>query len=371
MPLGGLERLASELSRGRKLVLLHPGADPDALGSALALRRAFPDVDISSAGGLSRLSKRVLELAGESVVESPDFSRYDTLVVLDTSNTSALGVPEEVWTTKRRIVIDHHMRSATLRDVDVYYTDDTKPSCAELVWGILQERARMAGGTLPEGAGRESQGPPSGGGGPPPGAPPGGPALDRGTALALAAGILTDTAHFRFARSGTLRTLGEILERSGLALEEVLGLLSEEEPDVSRKTAFLKGAQRLRFERAGEWFVAVSHVSAFEGALCRTLLSLGADVAFVAAQEGRDYRVSGRASQALVRRGLHIGRLMEEAGRELGGQGGGHAGAAGMSGVGEMEAALNILMQRAVEALRELAAAGRPGAGGPPDPMWM
>jgi nanoRNase/pAp phosphatase (c-di-AMP/oligoRNAs hydrolase) len=81
---------------------------------------------------------------------------------------------------------------------------------------------------------------------------------------------------------------------------------------------------------------------------------MGADVVFVGAQAKNEFRVSGRATQALVRKGFHIGKIMEETGRDMGGQGGGHAGAAGMSGEGEMEAALNILMEKALLALRSI-----------------
>ena len=183
---------------------------------------------------------------------------------------------------------------------------------------------------------------------------PGRKDLDRETAAAISAGILTDTAHLRFAKTSTVKALAEILERSNLALEDVLVLMEDDVSDMSRKIAFLKGSQRLRFEQAGEYIVAASYVSAFEGALSKTMLSLGADVVFVGAQAKKEFRVSGRATQALVRKGFHVGRLMEGTGRDMNGQGGGHAGAAGMSGEGEMEAAVNILVEKALSALRQM-----------------
>jgi nanoRNase/pAp phosphatase (c-di-AMP/oligoRNAs hydrolase) len=307
--------------------VFHPNADCDALGSAVALRRNFPGFDLSGAGGISRLGKRLLEMVGENVLEAPKFQSYDAIVVLDTSNLPSLGIPAEILDAKRRIIIDHHLKNGNVKGVDLYYSDESKPSCAEIIWELLKVK---------NGAGK----------------------VDRGTAAALSAGILTDTAHLRFARTSTLRALAEILDRSGLPLEDVLALMEDDIPDMSRKVAFLKGAQRLRFEPAGEYIVAASHVSAFEGALSKTLLALGADVVFVGAQAKHEFRVSGRATQALVRRGFHVGKLMEEAGREMGGQGGGHAGAAGMSGEGEMEAAVNILVEKALTALKQMPKGG-------------
>jgi phosphoesterase RecJ-like protein len=327
--LEGLERLAAELSSGRKLALFHPNADCDAIGSAVALLRNFPGFDISGSGGISRLGKRLLELVGEKVVDSPDFGAYDRFVVLDTSNLPSLGIPEEVLASRPKVIIDHHLKNGNVKGVELYYCDDAKPSCAEIIWELLKARD----------GGREGK-------------------IDRETAAALSAGILTDTAHLRFAKTSTVKALVEILDRSGLALEEVLALMEDDVPDMSRKVAFLKGAQRLRFEPAGEYIVAASNVSAFEGALSKTLLSLGADVVFVGAQAKKEFRVSGRATQALVRKGFHVGKLMEEAGRDMGGQGGGHAGAAGMSGEGEMEAAVNILVEKALTALRQMPKGG-------------
>ena len=329
----GLEQVVAELCSGRKLAVFHPIADCDAVGSAVALLRNFPGFDISGAGSISRLGKRLLDFVGEKVVDAPDYGVYDKLVILDTSNLPSLGIPPEVLAQKRKLIIDHHLRNSNIQDVDLYYSDEGKPSCAEIVWDILNVNwAKEAPGS-PTAQAR---------------------VVDRETAAALAAGILTDTAHLRFARTSTLKALTDMLEGSGLPLEEVLALMEDDVPDMSRKVAFLKGAQRLRFEQAGEYIVAASNVSSFEGALSKTLLSLGADVVFVGAQAKHEFRVSGRATQALVRRGFHVGRLMEEAGRDVGGQGGGHAGAAGMSGEGEMEAAVNILVEKALKGLRQL-----------------
>ena len=317
--MSNLPEIAGALGTGRKLAVFHPNADCDAVGSAVALVRNFGGFEIGAAGGISRLGKRLLEFTGQAVTEDPDWGAFDTLVIIDTSNLLALGVPEDVLAGKRKIIIDHHLKSTQLEGIELYFSDETKPSCAEIVCDILRAAGKKA---------------------------------DRETAAALAAGIITDTAHFRFARTSTLKALTGLLEESGLQLEEVLTLIEDEVPDKSRKLAFLKGAQRIRFEQVGDYAVAISNVSSFEGGLCKAMMVLGADVAFAGSQAKKEFRVSGRASQALVRKGFHIGKMMEDTGRDMGGQGGGHPGAAGMSGEGEMEAALNILMEKALSALK-------------------
>jgi phosphoesterase RecJ-like protein len=180
--LTGLEQVAAELSEGRKLAVFHPNADCDAVGSALALLRNFPGIDISGAGGISRLGKRLLELVGEKVLETPDYLAYDKFVVLDTSNLPSLGIPDEVLASKKKIVIDHHLKNENVNGVDLYYCDDSKPSCAEIIWELL---------SAVKGAGGQA----------------GGAGIDKETATALSAGILTDTAHLRFGKTSTVKAL--------------------------------------------------------------------------------------------------------------------------------------------------------------------
>jgi hypothetical protein len=55
-----------------------------------------------------------------------------------------------------------------------------------------------------------------------------------------------------------------------------------------------------------------------------------------------------------VRKGLHLGQLLGGVGEETDSDGGGHGGAAGLVGIGDAEAILNICMQKALEFLREL-----------------
>ncbi len=92
----------------------------------------------------------------------------------------------------------------------------------------------------------------------------------------------------------------------------------------------------------------------------------GADVAFVGSQRDERFRISARAKQDIVRKGLHLGRLLDEVGGETDNSGGGHAGAAGLTGVGDVEAVLNMCMSRALDFLRELRDASRAEAGNEP-----
>jgi bifunctional oligoribonuclease and PAP phosphatase NrnA len=310
-----LRAIAGDLRKGRKLVIVHGNADPDALGCAYALFRSFPDVTVVAPGGLDRISKLIaakleFELLTEASVED-----YDELVVVDTSSPDQLAplMPSHC------IVMDHHARTERWEGSKRYYCDDSKRSCAEVVYEMLK-----LGGIM----------------------------LKKDAGLALLAGMLTDSGHFRYANPDLLRAFAEIQDTLGIEMDEVMSLV-DVEPELSERIAQLKGAQRLRFERIGDHIIAISYGSAFESSVCKSLLSIGSDVAFVGSQRGAEFRVSARARQDLVRKGLHLGRLLEDVGVETSNDGGGHGGAAGLAGVGDVEAILNICLCRVMDFLRE------------------
>ncbi len=306
-----LENILSELEKGKKCILLHVNADPDALGCAIALSLAFDNVSIGAVGGLSKNAKSLQKNLGVEVIEQPDISLYDKFVVVDTPSPERLGEFKDKL--RDLIVIDHHSKTYDW-STELCYVDENKASCGEIVYQILKL---------------------------------GGKKITLQIGLAILAGILTDTGKFSYANASTLKTFGEIMEVSGIGMEEVLSVFEEEhETDYSKKISKLKGAQRLRYLSLGGYIVAVSQVSTFESDVCNALLSIGADVAFVGSQRDDKLRISARATQAIIKEGLHLGNLMADIGKEIGCDGGGHDGAAGLTGVGDVEAVLNICTER-------------------------
>jgi len=308
-----LKKIISELETGKKCVLLHVNADPDALGCAIALSLAFPAVTIGSVGGLSKNGKSLQRNLGIEVIEEPDISQYEKIVVVDTPSPDRLGGYKD--TLKNLIVIDHHTKTFDWK-TKLIYIDEKKASCGEIIYQIM----RLGGKKITQKAG-----------------------------LALLAGMLTDTGKFSYANADTLKTFAEILEETDLSMDDVFSVFEEEhETDYSKKISRLKGAQRLRFETKCGFIVAISQVSSFESSVCSALLLLGADVAFVGSQREDELRISARTTQSIVNWGLHLGNLMADIGKENGCDGGGHNGAAGLTGTGDVEAILNICMARAV-----------------------
>ena len=311
-----LQAIAKRLGQGRKLILLHGNADPDALGCGYAIARAFPEVDICAPGGLDKISKVIMSKLNLKVLDWVDVLNYDQVCVVDTASPDQLGEFADV--PADTIVIDHHARSDRWGD-RTYYCDDTKRSCAEIIYQLL----KIAGVKI-----------------------------EKDVGLALLAGMLTDSGHFRYSNAALLRTFADLMEDVGVEIDEVTSM-TDLEPDVSERISQLKGAQRIRFDRVGERIVAISVGSAYESSVCKGLLAIGADVAFVGSQRDQNFRLSARARPEMIRMGLHLGKLLEDIGVETSNDGGGHGGAAGLVGVGDVEAILNISMQRTMDFLRE------------------
>lgn len=317
-----LSSIAKELSRdGKTLVLLHGNADPDALASAFAIQRAFPGVAIGVPGGIDRIAKLLAKELGIETAAEVDAMSADRLLILDTSGPEQLDCEFDL---SKAIVVDHHAKNEKWAKAHTYYSDDSKSSCSEIIFDLLKA------------SGREVQ---------------------KEVALALMFGVLTDTGYFKFAKPNTLRAFSELMSLYGTQMDEVMGLVDVEE-DISERISQLKGAQRLRYWKVGDYIVAVSQGSAFEASVCKSLLDLGADIAFVGSQRGETFRISARATQAIVRKGLHLGKLLGDVGSETTNGGGGHPGAAGITGTGDVEAILNISVENALQALRKIASPG-------------
>jgi nanoRNase/pAp phosphatase (c-di-AMP/oligoRNAs hydrolase) len=245
------------------------------------------------------------------------------IVVVDAQGDSSLGYVGVDW--KNATIIDHH-RDNTAELAPRYLIDEASTSACELVWETM---------------GRPKK-------------------IDRRVGICLLAGIISDTGHLKRGTSRTLANASEILRASDLRLDDVQIVFdSADDQDSARRISRLKAAQRLKFDRIGEWVVAVTEIGAFESAACQALLSVGADVAFSGSQKEDGFRITGRANNAAVTAGVHLGDMFNSIAAECGGQGGGHDGAAGLSGKGDVEAMLGICSSRTILLLKGKERQGR------------
>ncbi|MHA2193127.1 MAG: DHHA1 domain-containing protein [Candidatus Thorarchaeota archaeon] len=126
-------------------------------------------------------------------------------------------------------------------------------------------------------------------------------------------------------------------------------------PDRSERIARLKAAGRLQVHNMNNWIVATSKIGAYEASACRAMIEIGADVAIVAGKTSKGVvRFSSRSNRHFSSEtGVNLGTdVMEHIGKIIGGEGGGHANAAGANGTknrSEGMAKAIELLQSAIE----------------------
>ena len=313
-----LKDIAEKLRDKKKLILVHGNADVDAVGSAYALASVFPTADICALNGIDRVSKIVTEKLNVPILETFDEKDYDLIVTVDTSSPEQLtGIAD--LPLEKTLVIDHHQDNGKWDNYESYI-DDSKVSCTQIILDIIKAN---------------------------------GLEISRDVGLALLGGMLTDSGHFQFANTCLLDDFSYVMKTTGLHMDEVMSL-TKSEPSMSERISVMKCIERSKFDRVGDMIVATSYGGSFEAAGCRALILSGADVVFVASQREENFRLSARATQEMVRRGFNLGEIIKDIGSETVTDGGGHDGAAGLSGVGDIEAMLHICMQRTMEEFRKI-----------------
>jgi nanoRNase/pAp phosphatase (c-di-AMP/oligoRNAs hydrolase) len=320
-----IEKIMDEQNSRHVALLCHHNADPDAICSAYALsglmkkRRPQIIVEIGAAQGVSRLSKHILQYLPIKVETEPNIERADLIVFLDTNTIQQLNnLAEKVKASKAPIiVIDHHAaHPETEKIAKLCITDENASSTCEIIYNFYKQTNTK---------------------------------IEEKEAKALFIGIAFDTRHFVLANSTTLKIIAELVE-TGLNAQEALTMLSLP-MDFSERVARLKACRRAKLFKIGEWIIALSHVSAYQASAARAIIDLGAHVAVVAGQKNENLEISLRCAKEFYEKtGIHLGRdIAKPLGEFLNGMGGGHATAAGVNGVGELEVGL----KRCLKLLKE------------------
>jgi phosphoesterase RecJ-like protein len=301
--------LADASKEGQRiLVLCHHNADPDGIGSSIALadalRKLGAEAQAGVSEGISKVSVKILKVSGREIAVNPPLDT-DIIVLVDTSSFEHLGdLGEQIKQRKSELVlIDHHRPVEEMRQFAKFYlVREESASESELIVELIREL---------------------------------GVELTPEVAFLLLAGIISDTGQFRFAKGSTFEAVN-ILVKAGADYSRVLEALRLPE-DPSKRIAMLKAAQRLKLYKIGERLVAISKLSSFEADAATMLIRVGADIAFVGSQEKDEIRVCSRVREDLLKETqLHLGKLMSELAKQFNGMGGGHAGAASMTGKGSL-----------------------------------
>jgi len=285
------------------LILLHSNADPDAVGSAIALKeylRLKEKKAVICCESANRMSKELLENLQESIDCPEDIP--ENVIILDTATPSQLGgCTKYLENAKKVILIDHHTESSF---TDCLCLREDRTSVAEILFDLLPGRNKKMN-------------------------------------LALLAGILTDTGNFKYAKASTMETVRKILHE-GVELYEAFDMFREER-DTPKRIAIVRGCQRSKLHKISGHLVLTTKVNSHESSTAAFLTQV-ADVAFVANVKAG--RIIAKAAQNMD---IDLSKIMKEVGQLYSGDGGGHRKAAGACGEPIADA-----LDHCVELMREI-----------------
>ncbi|MBU0532518.1 DHH family phosphoesterase [Candidatus Micrarchaeota archaeon] len=284
------EEFLAKYRNSKLAVATHSRADVDSISSAFAISKVFPNSIICTSEEMREGAKMLADKFGIKVrdLSKVDKKKFDGLIVVDTSTYTLL--PEaRGW--KILGIIDHHRAEGRDMKAEFEMIDHESPSTAEIISNLL-------------------------------------PKISKEEAFALSVGIIADAARFKSARKETFETLAKLMGIAEAKYAEML-VYAEPEPREEAKIAMLNAMSRVKFVYTAGYIIATTEVGSNESDAA-SLIAEAADVAFVASWRDKEQetRISARARPSME---VPLNKVMATVGKELGGAGGGHPKAAGLS----------------------------------------
>jgi len=319
------------------LFLCHHNADPDAIGSAIALKYLATTLNknkseknfIISANSVSKISKNILSELNEHVEIIYYPKLLDVICFVDTSSLNQVMINKNELqkhlenNKNNTVIIDHHRKTDLAEICNLEIVNENYTSNCELVAQLFREINIY---------------------------PP------KSIRIGLLCGIVYDTKHLKLANEKTFNIISWLIK--DISFQKILYLLTQES-DEGKKIAHLKACSRAQIkiieQNNQKYILALSNASSYESSCAKTLVSIGADIAFVVAYRKRDkeIRISSRCRKSIGNK-VHLGELMEKLAKELNGEGGGHREAAGLNIIykgnnNEKEKVINEILNKCVE----------------------
>jgi nanoRNase/pAp phosphatase (c-di-AMP/oligoRNAs hydrolase) len=271
------------------LLVTHRHADRDTLGSAIGLRELLGRGTICTPDGVARPAQPLLETFDTDPITRPREVTHDAVVVLDAPSAERIAPVDP----SSPILVDHHEPDNLASRAVASLVDTDAGATAELVFRVIDT------------AGWE---------------------LSPEAALPLLVGLLDDTG---FLMGATPRSVTVAVELVGALNDRSADLpqLLDRSRASGEQSARALGTLRAAGYRAGDFFVAVTHVGGYETAAAHALRDAGIELAVVCSEQADGLRVTMRASEAFVEHKSLGGDILPALTEEFGGDGGGHAGA--------------------------------------------
>ena len=308
--------ISAATSNGAVPVLAGRNGDMDTIGSSIALASSNPNL-IACGLHIGKLAKRLcteLEAPFRKLSKIPTWPKeIGGIIIVDAASEKQTGVeiPEGIPIC----VIDHHDTCDWSFKEDDLEIRSKARSTTQIVFKYLQSN-------FPD-------------------------SLSDEVRKLLLAGLITDTGRFRHADKESLQCASQLMDGAGFEYQEFVERIQAEEINSSERGAILKALSRYQSTECGNWNLVHTHAGIHEGKVAGILVQAGAEVALVSRFRDGETRLTARAPRSSTLNGIHLGKMMESLGLKIGGEGGGHDGAAGWTGKSDRVSAetafINIL----------------------------
>ena len=291
------------LGDGAIAVIAHKNGDMDTIASATVLASMIGPRARATGLHVDKTSSRMLSRTGM------EFRRMDPrrptlprsiagIVAVDAGGPSQLGFPLPV--DAPLFVVDHHANSSDEWPAHAVAPQGEASSTCEMVLGILLRSTST---------------------------------IQVAWAEMLYAGIVTDTGRFRHGSPSGLRAAARLLDECWIDTDDVLTTIEGSGMPADQRKRILRSMGGMEIHHCGGLLVTTAKGGSHESRIASSMVGSGADASIVAKTlDGGGLRITTRASQGAVRAGVDLGEVMSSMATTKGGQGGGHAGAAGWSG---------------------------------------
>jgi len=302
MNLEGLANwIAEATSRGAVPVLAGRNGDMDTIGSAIALAASNQGL-LACGKHVGRLANRLCEELNapfRKLSDNPAWpSKIGGIIIVDAAAESQTGVkiPEGIPIC----VIDHHDTCEWEFGPGDLELRGNARSTTQMIFEYLSNHSPST--------------------------------LTDEVRKLLLAGLITDTGRFRHADESSIRCAADILNGADFEYQEFIEDIQNETITASDRGAIVKGLTRCQSIEAGKWNLVHTHAGILEGKVASLLVQTGAEIALVSRNRDGETRLTARAPRSSTKSGIHLGKMMQQLAEQMGGEGGGHDGAAGWSG---------------------------------------
>jgi nanoRNase/pAp phosphatase (c-di-AMP/oligoRNAs hydrolase) len=271
--------------RGKRLLHIgHKHADCDALGSAYALSRLLPG-DVGFALDLKVQAQSVAKWLDLTWVKNPNPVNYDYTIIYDTVRADMLGVSMPA----RYALFDHHEsgghRFSTIHNElsDTAEWGWVKPveSTCSLLIELFQNHDIS---------------------------------IDQKMGVALASGIVTDTARLQQAHAPALRRLAVALQAANLHVEDIWAVIEPRDIRAVRRPAVLESLRTIREVNYHGWSILISEIDSHDNGfvVSDALIQFGGDLAVVGFPKWDKAMVTTAATAEMVHNSrIDLGSLMK------------------------------------------------------------